>query len=161
MKKSNIFLFVFFVLLVSYFSISCATIMHGTNQKIGVSSQPVGAKVFIDNKEMGKAPLFANLARKDEHIVRLELEGYEKASFTITSSTSGWVWGNIIFGGLIGLAVDAVTGGLYDLEPEQIYGELAKKGASLELQKNGLYILVVMEPDPSWKKLGNLYKIEN
>jgi hypothetical protein len=36
------------------------------------------------------------------------------------------VWGNIVFGGIIGLAVDAITGGLYKLAPEQVSAQLAR-----------------------------------
>ncbi len=134
----------------------CATIMHGSSQKIGISSTPTGAKVTIDNKDNGITPLFADLKRGDEHIVRIELEGYEKAELTITKSASGWVWGNIIFGGLIGLGIDAITGGLYDLSPDQLKAELKKQNIGA-LEKDGtMYILTVLHPRQDWKKIGNL-----
>jgi hypothetical protein len=40
------------------------------------------------------------------------VEGAEFAGFeaTVTRSVSGWVWGNVVFGGLVGLAVDAISG---------------------------------------------------
>ncbi|MBW7886814.1 MAG: PEGA domain-containing protein [Bacteroidetes bacterium] len=138
----------------------CATIMHGSSQKVGISSSPTGAKVTVDGKILGDAPLFANLGRGDEHIITLELPGYQKSQFTITKSVSGWVWGNIIFGGLIGLAIDAVSGGLYDLSPEQINAELKKDGITAIQQKDGVYILSVMSPNPNWKKIGNLNPVQ-
>ena len=138
----------------------CATIMHGTTQKIGVSSSPSGAKVWVDNKEHGVTPLFAELKRGDDHIVKIELEGYEKAELTITKSVSGWVWGNILFGGLIGLAVDAISGGLYNLSPEQLSAELKKSGMSAVHQEGGLYIVTVLSPDPNWQKVGSLTPTE-
>lgn len=39
---------------------------------------------------------------------------------------SGWVWGNVFFGGLIGLAIDAGTGNLHNIEPEHIQANLTK-----------------------------------
>jgi hypothetical protein len=33
---------------------------------------------------------------------------------------SGWVWGNIAFGGLIGLGVDFISGGAYQLYPDNL-----------------------------------------
>jgi uncharacterized protein YceK len=62
----------------------CATIMHGTSQKIGISSTPSGAKVYVDNNAVGVTPVFSNLKRGDEHIVKIELDGYQTAELTIT-----------------------------------------------------------------------------
>ncbi len=64
---------------------------------------------------------------------------------------SGWVWGNIFFGGLIGLAVDAITGGLYNLSPEQINAELRKGGENSFLKQKDIYIFTTLDPDPNWK----------
>ncbi len=93
----------------------CATIMNQTTQSIGISSTPTGAAVAVDNVPNGKTPIIARLTRKDNHFVKIELEGYELFETTLTRRVSGWVWGNVAFGGLIGLAIDAITGGLYKL----------------------------------------------
>ena len=134
----------------------CATIMHGTSQDIGITSRPTGAQVTVDNKSFGKTPVVAALSRKDHHIVKIELEGYETFEATITRSTSGWVWGNIVFGGLIGLAVDAITGGLYKLNPEQVEGALASKTSGDIGKDDQLVITVVLKADPTWEKVGAL-----
>ena len=133
---------------------ACATIMHGTNQEVGLSSTPTNARVIVDNKPMGNTPVVAKLARKDNHIVRFELDGYQPFEATLTRRTSGWVWGNIVFGGLIGLAVDAMSGGLYKLTPEQIAGGMATQTASAT--SDGLYVAVVLRADPTWQKIGQL-----
>jgi hypothetical protein len=102
----------------------CATIMHGTTQSIGISSTPTGASVSVDNIAHGQTPVVAPLSRKDNHIVKVELAGYQPFEATVTRSVSGWVAGNLVFGGLIGLGVDALSGGLYTLGPEQITATL-------------------------------------
>jgi len=142
-------------------AISCATIMHGTSQKIGVSSNPTGAKVTVDNKDMGVTPIFANLSRGDNHIVKIQLEGYQIAELTVTKKVSGWVWGNVLFGGLIGLAVDAISGGLYVLTPEQINAELKKSDIDIAVSDNCLFIITVLSPDQKWQKVGLLIKTNN
>ncbi|MEK7323369.1 MAG: PEGA domain-containing protein [Pseudomonadota bacterium] len=134
----------------------CASIMHGTSQKIGISSSPTGATVTVDNKPLGNTPLFADLKRGEEHIVTIEMAGYEKSQLTLTKSVSGWVWGNIVFGGLIGLAVDAISGGLYNLSPEQLNAELRKNGANVSSSKDGIIVVAVLRPDPAWQKIGSL-----
>jgi len=136
--------------------IGCATIMHGTSQDIGITSQPIGATVTIDNMSYGQTPVIAKLSRKDNHTVNLDLKGYQPFAATITRSTSGWVWGNILFGGLIGLAVDAISGGLYKLQPEQIEAQMVGKSMGGALKGSDIIITFVLEPDPSWEKVGNL-----
>lgn len=133
---------------------ACATIMHGTKQDVGVSSVPSAAKVSVDNAPLGSTPIVANLKRGDNHIVRVELAGYQTFEATLTKKTSGWVWGNIVFGGIIGLAVDAISGGLYELTPEQVSATLVKQSAST---KSGtLQVFVVLQPDDRWTKIGQL-----
>src|SRR5256885_14019069 len=99
---------------------ACASIIHGTHQDVGISSNPTAAHVTVDGQQTGTTPVVAHLTRKDNHIVRLELPGYKPYEATLTRGVSGWVWGNIVFGGLIGLAVDAISGGMYKLTPEQL-----------------------------------------
>ena len=135
---------------------SCATIMHGTTQDVGISSTPSSAQVTVDNVMLGQTPVIATMKRGANHIVKIELTGYLPFEATITKKTSGWVWGNIVFGGLIGLVVDASTGGLYNLTPEQIAGQMAQQHAVTQVSRDGVYVFVVMEPDPSWQQIGSL-----
>lgn len=134
----------------------CASIMHGTTQKVGISSSPTGATVSVDNKTLGITPLFADLKRGQEHIITIEMPGYEKTQLTVTKKVSGWVWGNILFGGLIGLGVDSLSGGLYDLTPEQLNAEMKKSGSSVSMVTDGVYVVAVLSASPEWKKIGNL-----
>jgi outer membrane lipoprotein SlyB len=134
----------------------CGSIMHGGSQDIGVSSSPTNAEVSIDGLIKGRTPVIANLSRKDNHIVKLALPGFAPAELTLTRSVSGWVWGNLVFGGLIGLGVDAISGGLYKLSPEQLSGALAKESASIRTDKDGIYVVLVQKADPSWIKIGQL-----
>lgn len=137
-------------------TISCASIIHGTSQRVGISSAPTGARVSVDNKPLGNTPLFADLKRGEEHIVTIEMPGYEKSQLTLTKSVSGWVWGNIVFGGLIGLAVDAISGGLYTLSPEQLNTQLSKNGTNVSRGKDGILVVAVLNPDPAWQRIGSL-----
>jgi hypothetical protein len=137
--------------------VGCATIIHGTTQKVGISSTPTRATVTVDNKLLGNTPLFADLKRGEEHIVTIEMQGYEKAQLTLTKSVSGWVWGNIAFGGLIGLAVDAISGGLYNLSPEQLNAELRKSGVAYSPSADGVFVIAVLIADPTWQKVANLH----
>ncbi|MGH9424140.1 MAG: PEGA domain-containing protein [Thermoanaerobaculia bacterium] len=135
---------------------ACGSIMHGTSQDIGISSSPSNAEVSIDGMSKGHTPVIANLSRKDNHIVKLALPGYAPAELTLTRGVSGWVWGNLVFGGVIGLGVDAISGGLYKLSPEQLTGALAKESASIRTEKDGIYVVLVQRAEPGWTKVGQL-----
>jgi hypothetical protein len=138
---------------------ACGTIIHGTSQDVGVSSSPTNAQVTVDKKPVGQTPVVAKLSRKDNHIVTLTTPGYAPAELTLTRGTSGWVWGNLVFGGLVGLAVDAISGGLYKLTPDQLAGTLARQGASIAPAKDGVYIVMVKTADPTWSKVGQLTRL--
>lgn len=135
---------------------ACASIMHGTSQDIGISSSPTGAKVLIDNQTGSVTPYVAKLSRKDNHIVKLSMDGYAPAELTLTKSVSGWVWGNIVFGGLIGLAVDAISGGLYNLTPNQLQATLAQQRVSLAPTRDGIYVVLVKRASAEWTKIAQL-----
>lgn len=131
--------------------------MDGTKQTVGFSSNPSNASVTIDGRSLGKTPLTEELTKKDNHTVKIVLEGYYPYEMTLTKKTNGWVWGNIVFGGLIGLAIDASTGGMYKLTPEQVSAELRKEGRAAVKTENGqVMVAVTLDPDPSWQKVGEL-----
>jgi hypothetical protein len=139
-------------------AMGCATIMHGTRQSIGIGSTPTGATVLVDQQPQGTTPVVAKLSRKDHHVLRIEMGGYQPYEATITKKLSGWVWGNIVFGGLIGLAVDAISGGLYKLTPEQIQAELKKEGVGFRIDKDTILLTVTLRPDPSWERIGQMQR---
>lgn len=104
---------------------SCATIIHGTKQNVSISSTPqqadvevktVGGVVFFS----GKTPASVRLQRKKEYDVIINLAGYQEARVHISKEFDPWVVGNLACGGVIGLVVDAVGGGMWQLEPETI-----------------------------------------
>ncbi len=76
---------------------SCATIMHGTRQTVGISSAPSDAQVWINGRYNGNTPILLDLKRNQNHFVRLELPGFLPYEIVLTRQLSGWVFGNIIF----------------------------------------------------------------
>ena len=135
----------------------CATIIHGSRQDVGISSAPTGASVTIDNLQSGTTPVFAKLRRKENHVVRISLAGFQPTDLTLTSSVSGWVWGNIAIGGLIGLAVDAISGGMYKLSPSELSAALGTTSAGTVTKSgDGIYVIVVLKPESNWVKVAQL-----
>lgn len=135
----------------------CATIVNGSSQQISIASKPSGAEVLIDGADVGDTPLTQKLSRKDQHTIELKLDGYESESIIVNKGVSGWIAGNILFGGLIGLAVDAATGAMYKLDPTEIQRSLdGNTSASAELDDDLVHVTIVMKPNPDWEKIGEL-----
>lgn len=148
-------------LLVCAFIIGCGTIIHGGSQDVSVASDPSGATVEIDGTEVGDTPLTKSLDRGSQHTIEISMDGYEEEQVIVDKSVDGWVAGNILFGGLIGLAVDAATGGMYKLSPTQVRQTLDEETAmKKEDVEDTVFIAVVMKPDSDWKKIGQLDPVE-
>lgn len=143
-------------LALALFTSSCGTILHGSRQDIAISSNPSSATVVVNNQNVGQTPITVNLSRKESHDVKIELEGYMPFETTIIRKVDGWIAGNIIFGGIIGLAVDAITGGMYKLTPEQVQAELRNSNVSARYVKDGAYIVVVLKAKTHWEKVGQM-----
>lgn len=99
----------------------CATIVHlGSNEGLMIKSEPAGAKVVIDGADRGVTPLEVEVERKKSHTVVLSMDGYKETTQKVESGLSWWLAGNAVFGGVIGLVVDVLSGGGYTIEPSAI-----------------------------------------
>jgi hypothetical protein len=115
------------------FFCSCATIVSRTKWPVAIDSKPEGVHVSIRNKSgfeifSGYTPTATQLRSgrgfftKESYTVTLTYKGVEKRKINIECMVNGWYFGNIIFGGLIGLLiVDPATGAMYRLENKDIY----------------------------------------
>ena len=111
-----------FVLLITISIVGCGTVVHGGwNQTIGIATNPVGARIMIEGQEY-TSPALVELSRKQSYTGSADLEGYKTEEFTIKNDVSGWSMGNLVFGpfSLIGFFIDGVSGGAYNLTPENI-----------------------------------------
>lgn len=101
-------------------SVSCGSIIHGTSQDVNVRSNPDEAEVWVDGARIGKTPTRLTLKRKEAHFIKFVKDGYKDTEVKISNEVSGWLFGNIIFGGLIGCGVDLISGGAYNLKPDTL-----------------------------------------
>lgn len=137
---------------------SCATIILGSKQSVGISSTPSSAKIFINDEEVGITPQTVQIKKNQAQSfkVRIELEGYEPYETVLTRKTSGWIAGNILLGGLIGLVVDFATGGAYLLTPEQIEAQLGQSTSMIHKTDDSIQFFVTLQSQDDWKKIGQL-----
>ena len=88
---------------------SCASIMTGSTDTVSVVSVPSGAYFSTNTGVRGYTPMNVSVPASQDLVVDLRLKGYESQSVVVESRMSGWIFGNLIFGGLIGIAIDAVN----------------------------------------------------
>jgi hypothetical protein len=140
-------------LLVLIFATGCATIIHGKLQKIPVTSEPSGATVTVDGQTVETPGVVILKRSREEYTLRFEKEGYKPVEIKLHRSMSGWLWGNLLIGGVIGVIVDFSTGSAYKLEPKEVHAILKAKGISLkELEnlKGDIVVFADMEEFQNW-----------
>jgi len=128
--------------LILFFS-SCASIVSDNQYSVRINSTPSDANItIIDNRGeevySGTTPATPRLTSWDgffgkaHYTVRFEKEGYETKTAPIEFSLDGWYFGNLAFGGLIGmLIIDPATGAMWKLDTEYIDATLVESSASI------------------------------
>ncbi len=154
------------IILLTLLMTNCAAIIHGNKQIVDFSSQPPGAKVFIDGKEYGTTPTSVELKRmgrlkgesseKKEYQVKIDLDGYYPYEIKVKRTVDGWFFGNVLFGGLLGIIIDAASGSMYKLTPDQITATMGKESAAIQRVGENIFIAVTLDIDPEWEKVGQL-----
>lgn len=111
----------------------CATIVASGPDMVPVNTQPEGARVTLDGVPVGITPVTVAFARHCDGVLAFDLDAYEHTMRDENKVVNGWVFGNILLGGLIGLGIDLATSnqGKYSTHP--IYVELVpKKGSTAD-----------------------------
>ena len=109
----------------------CSSIVSDSEYAVVIASTPSTANFIVTNRagqevESGVTPATVTLGssagyfKGESYTIRLNKPGYAEKIVTITSSIDGWHYGNILFGGLLGmLIVDPATGAMYNL-PDRV-----------------------------------------
>ena len=98
----------------------CASIVEGTDQSVTIQTTPSGASCELkrDGQVIGvvnPTPGTVTVDKsKDDIAVICKKDGYQDASGAFSSGFQGMTFGNILFGGLIGVAVDAGSGAMHE-----------------------------------------------
>lgn len=105
----------------------CSSIVSKSSYPVVINSNPDAASFEITNRagqkvESGQTPATVTLKsssgyfKGEAYTIVLKKPGYQDQTYTINSTVDGWYFGNILFGGLIGmLIVDPATGAMYNL----------------------------------------------
>jgi hypothetical protein len=105
--------------------------MTGTTQKVPIMSDPDNAQVTTNTGYQGTTPCIFDLERKKSHLLSFKKEGYKNAQVLLKKTVCGSVAGNIVVGGIVGAGVDAVSGAMWKLTPEEVNVTLEKSNQPL------------------------------
>lgn len=144
--RSNFYNFGLTIILTTSFIIlsGCASIVSKTRYPVSIHSTPNGAKVTVTDRKgrevyIGNTPAICTLKAsggfftKASYMVKFEMDGYNTRNALIDFSIDGWYFGNILFGGLIGmLIVDPATGAMWKLSTEFVNETLTKSSITQE-----------------------------
>jgi hypothetical protein len=147
----------------------CATIVHSGPRAIPITSSPPGAKVSIYDRsntlvQTNTTPFVAQLPVKygyfkaQNYRLEFELPGHAPAVVNLESSVSGWYFGNLAFGGVIGmLIVDPLTGAMFNLTPDKIDQPLT--GSQAQVIRQGKGVLVVLVSQTTEQERANMVRV--
>lgn len=139
----------------------CATIVNNGLRSLPVASTPPGATVSIydrSGKEVSKqtTPFIASLPSKYHYFggqryrLVFDMAGYQKSEIMVLPKVSGWYWGNLLFGGLLGmLVIDPATGAMYNLAPNKIDQTLSPERAANWRESGGLMVITTSQATPA------------
>lgn len=139
-KSTGLFsLIILTVLLAS----GCATVTHGPNQRIPISSTPEGATVRVDGEWIGTTPLSANLSRKRAHQITIDKDYFRPETVTLRTVPNEATQRKVRFG------IDELVGAHTDLEPSVVTVALDPVILPDQIGENGLteLTLKVLEID--------------
>lgn len=142
---------------------SCASIISKSSYPVSFDTTPSGAKIVIKDHHgvpiyHGNSPAVvplkagAGFFQKASYSVEISSRGYETQLFPITTSVDGWYFGNILFGGFIGLLiVDPATGAMFKIDQEYISVNL-KNSSGFSTKTDQLKIYDINEVPKEWKE---------
>ena len=87
---------------------SCASIITGSTDTVKILSEPSGANYQTNQGHSGVTPAEVSVPDGVDLEVRCWAPGYAESVTVVESRMSGWLFGNILIGGLIG--IDLITG---------------------------------------------------
>ena len=110
----------------------CASIIEGKSQAVTFNSEPPGAQVLINGMPMGVTPATITLKKSeyDNANVVFKKDGYQDQQANLHTKVTGWFWGNIITGGLLGSGTDAISGAMWEYSPDKYFVTLPPQKAS-------------------------------
>jgi hypothetical protein len=113
---------------------ACATVTRGTTEQVQFFSDPPGAQVHTSLGHSCVTPCTLQFGRKEEFTVNYSKPGYVSQEVPVTTRVAGagaaGFAGNVIVGGVVGMAADVATGSALEHVPNPVTITLEPVGAA-------------------------------
>jgi hypothetical protein len=107
---------------------ACATITRGTTEQLTFESDPPSAMRTSTGLSCPATPCTLEVGRKSEFIATFSKEGFRNADVAVQTRVAGsgaaGFAGNVLVGGVIGMAVDAGSGSTLEHFPSPVTASL-------------------------------------
>lgn len=115
MKNSLLALLLIFTILLH----GCASITHGRASWLRVETNPENIQVKLVGINNGESinkstPFRVALDKGSDYKLTVETPNYKSEEVIIRRKITGWFWGNILIGWIVGFAIDALTKNMWD-----------------------------------------------
>jgi hypothetical protein len=106
----------------------CATVTRGLTTKVQIQYDPPGAEARTSMGHVCRTPCTLQFNRKDEFVVTITKPGYHIEEIPVVTRVAGagaaGFAGNVIVGGVVGMAADAATGATLEHFPNPVIATL-------------------------------------
>lgn len=118
------------LLIYSLFLSSCATLFGDKNKTVTVSTNPAGAKVYLNGAPVGKSPAQVRIASTlSSNVITVKAKGYNTITYPITTSVQPVAFLNLL--NVLCWGIDFATGNVMKLDTNYISLDLDKNSAML------------------------------
>jgi len=146
-----------------FFLTGCASIVGKDVFPVTINSNPDGATIVVKDENgtkvyAGTTPTTVTLSAGEAYFhaksytITFSKPGYMEQFVQIKATLSGWYFGNILFGGLIGiLIVDPITGKMWKLKTN-VFGDLSPEKTASNQNERTLQVITLSQIPENMRK---------
>jgi hypothetical protein len=131
-------------------STGCASIFHGTSERMSIHTNVPSAQIFVDEHYIGQGEVTTELDSTKGHSIHVRASGYQDAwAGAGLDPAIGYYVIDAIFTLGIGILIDAATGAITTFERNEIVLTLAPLGADVDASGQLLQAPPLQAPPPA------------
>ena len=110
--------------IITVYFCGCAALFNQKSEDVQLTSTPSNAKVYVNEKMIGRTPAKVTLQASESHNIRFEHDSTEPKTMILNYHVgAGWVILGILTG-LVPVIIDAATQSFYELDKNHVHAEL-------------------------------------
>jgi hypothetical protein len=148
-------------------ALGCASICGGPSW-LAMETNPKNIEVKIEGIQNGEkfskvTPFKVELSRSSDYKIIVQTPHYKSEEIVLRRKITGWFWGNLLIGGLIGMGIDGLSGNMWDHNQHVVSLNLETLADAPETVKLNIPV-TVQRPNTSYETIFlpvTFHKIKN